>query len=173
MKKTKLTAISSICGAISVSILYLGSLAGDLDLTFAALASFVTVFAVIELSGPYPVLIYAVTSVISLLIIPQKSAALLYVLFAGFYPILKARFERRGKKRAWLFKVAVLNISLTAIILALRFVTGLSEDVYAAWYFPLLYIFANITFIIYDIALTKIITRYVIKISPKLRKFLK
>ncbi|MBO5842495.1 MAG: hypothetical protein J6R46_05805, partial [Clostridia bacterium] len=58
---------------------------GSLDLSMAALASLITVWAAEELDGSYPWLIWLVTSLLSLLLMPFNTAAWEYLLFAGLY----------------------------------------------------------------------------------------
>ena len=84
-KNTKRLAISAILSAASVAVMYIGCLT-PLDYTAIAIASIAVVFAVIELNGKYTYLIYVVTSVLSLLILPNKASALMYTMFFGFYP---------------------------------------------------------------------------------------
>ena len=92
--RTRRLAISAILAAIGVVLLYIGALIEVLDLTVVVFASFVCVLAVIEMGGVWPWLIYATVSVLSLVLLPQKAPALLFLLFGGYYPILKACFER-------------------------------------------------------------------------------
>ena len=95
-KTTLRLTLSAIICALSVVLLWLGGLIQILDLSVAVLVSMLVVFAVIELRGKYPYLIYAVTSVLSFLLLPVNSAAMTYVLFAGYYPIIKALLEKQG-----------------------------------------------------------------------------
>ena len=93
-KRTKYLTVSAMLCALSVIILSLGSLIEVLDITTAVLASLLCIYAVIEMGGAYPWLIWPVTSILALLLLPQKTPALFYALFAGFYPILKEKLEK-------------------------------------------------------------------------------
>ncbi|MBE6555672.1 MAG: hypothetical protein E7663_05535 [Ruminococcaceae bacterium] len=158
-KSTRYLAASAILCAISVILLALGALIEVLDLSMAALASLAVVFAVIEMKGKYPYLIYAVTSVLALLLLPVKTPALIYALFAGYYPIVKARCEGHLKKPlAWLVKLIVFGVGLfVAVFLSLRFF--LPSETVAAWHYWLLLIGMPV-FVLYDVALTRLITVY-------------
>ena len=142
-------------------LLAVGALFQVLDLSMAVLASLVVIFAVIELGGKYPYLIYAVTSVLSMLLVPVKTAPLAYVCFAGFYPIVKAALERRlHGGRCLLAKLAVFNVCFALIALALiKLFTALSPALWMLWLIPL----ANFVFLLYDLALTKLITAYLMR----------
>jgi hypothetical protein len=91
MKSAKRVALSAILCTLGVLFLYIGSVLEILDLTMGALASVIVIFSVIEMGGKSPYLIYAVTSVLSLLLLPNKFPAFLYFAFAGIYPILKEK----------------------------------------------------------------------------------
>ena len=166
-KKTKSIAFSAILSALSVSFLYLGSVIEVLDLSTAALTSFLVVFAVIELGGAYPYLIWACTSAISLLLLPNKLPALLYLFFAGIYPILKALFERYRPLFSWSLKMSSFFIMLFGAYLAARFVFLLPEVSYA--YDIVFVVLATLAFVLYDIAMSKIILLYLVKLRKRLR----
>ncbi len=162
IKGTRALTVSAVLCALGVILLALGSLFQVLDLTMAALASILVIFAVIELGGKYPFLIYAVTAVLSMLLVPYKTAALAYLCFAGYYPMLKALFERRlPRVWSWVLKVAVFNAGLAlALFLAFKFFTAF--EITAAWYYWLLPV-CSVVFVVYDVALTRLITAYVFK----------
>ena len=68
-------------------MLYLGSMVEVLDISMAVIASLICVFAVIEYGKGYPWLIFSVTAILSLLLLPNKFPAVVYGCFMGFYPI--------------------------------------------------------------------------------------
>lgn len=166
-EKTKKTVISAIICAFGVIVLYIGAVVDVLDLSVAALSSFGCVFAVIEFGGMYPWLVWTVTSALSLLLLPQKFPAVLYFLFAGIYPILKAKFERLHFAWAWTLKLSLFNVALflTALTVKYVFITP-DAPVSLSW---IAFALGNITFILYDIALSKIILLYIVKIRKKLK----
>ena len=101
MKKSKKVALAAILCALSVLMLLLGSILTVLDLTMVCMASLLVMLAVIEIGGGYPYLIWLVTGVLAVLLLPDKFSALLYLLFGGIYPIFKAMFERLHYIVAW------------------------------------------------------------------------
>lgn len=166
MNKTKKISIASVLSALGVIFLYIGSVVNVLDLTMAAIASILVVFAVIELGGGYPYAVYFVTALLSLLILPEKFTALLYALFAGFYPIAKAAFERLHPAVAWVLKLSLFNTGLLLLIALLSYLFHLPDtglDFTAA-----VFALANITFAVYDIALSRLITLYIVKLRKRL-----
>jgi len=185
-QKTKKMTISALLAAMGVALLFVGALIETLDLSMAALASFFCIFAVIELGGAYPWLIFAVTSVLAVVLMPFSMGGWFYLLFFGYYPILKEKFEKLPKIASWTTKILVLNIALIAsvalayflffgqsdgnLIDAFIYIFG-GEEVGA--YIALgVYVLVNLVFIIYDIALTRLISLYFFKLRPRF-KFLK
>lgn len=167
-RRTKYLTVSAMLSALGVVILSLGALVDVLDITTAVVASFLIIYAVIEMGGAYPWLIWLVTSCLSLLLLPQKTPALFYALFAGFYPILKEKLERLRDLIAYPLKLLVFHLSLGGIVVTVRlFFPSLLESG-AAWWMPLLLYFAALLcFLIYDLALTRLISYYLIKLQRR------
>ena len=67
IKGTRALTVSAVLCALGVILLAFGALFQVLDLTMAVVASILVIFAVIELGGKYPYLIYAVTALLSVL----------------------------------------------------------------------------------------------------------
>ncbi len=168
MKKTKRIAVGAILSALGVVILLLGSIISVLDLTSVALASLLIIIAVIEVGGAYPYLIWLVTAALALIIVPDKFGALLYLLFGGVYPIFKAMFERLHYAVSWVLKLSFFNLSLTLFILLCNYIFKL-PDTSMGYTIPV-YALCNLTFILYDIAVTKLITFYLIKFRKIISK---
>ena len=118
-KRTKHLTVSAMLSALSVIILALGSVMEVLDITTAVAASLLCIYAVIEIGGAYPWGIWIVTSILSLLLLPVKTPAIFYALFAGFYPILKEKLEKLKRPISYPLKLVVFHLSLGAIVLLL------------------------------------------------------
>ena len=155
-------AISAILSALGVLLLYLGSVIEVLDLSTGALASLIVILAVIEMNGRWPWLIYGVTSVLSLIILPNKFIALLYLLFCGVYPIAKAAFERLNYIISWILKFSMFNTALLITIFATKHILHIPDS--GMDYSWLVFGVGNLTFLLYDIAVTNLITVYLIKL---------
>lgn len=166
MKKTRKIAIAAILSALSVVILLLGSIITVLDMTAVALASLLIMLAVIEIGGAYPYLIWLVSGVLSLLLLPDKFGAVLYFVFGGIYPIFKAMFERLHCIVAWVLKFSCFNVMLIIMIIVTNFVLGL-PDTGLAFTLPV-FALCNFTFFVYDIATTQLVTLYLVKFRKML-----
>lgn len=166
MKRSRQIAVSAILSALGVLLLYLGSVFEILDLTTAAAASFITAFAVIEIGGTSAWLIYAVTGVLALILLPNKFIAVFYVLFAGFYPIMKEKFERLHYVVSWILKLSLFNTSLLFVVLVSKTLLHLPEDE-LGFTIPV-FALGNGAFLLYDIAMSKIITVYLVRLRSRL-----
>ncbi len=168
--RIKYITVGAMLSALGVVLLALGSLIEVLDLTTAVLASFLCIYAVIEMKGAYPWMIWLVTSFLSLLLLPQKTPAIFYAMFAGFYPIVKEKLEKLSRLAAWICKLAVFHLSLGAMILTLRIFFPTSLDMSGLWWMPLvLYLMALVCFVLLDVALSRLITFYILRLRNRFR----
>lgn len=162
----KKMVVSAVLSALGVAIMYLGSVVDVLDLTLDAAASMIIIFAFIEIGTKYAWLIYGVTAVLTLLLLPAKLPGLMYLLFIGYYPILKASFERLHFVISWILKLSLFNTAFLLIILAVNYLFKIPDTGFD--FTPLLIIFGNITFVLYDFASSTIITLYLVKLRRRL-----
>ncbi len=165
MKNTKKLAFSALMAALGVSFMYIGALLEVLDLSTAALASICVMLVLTELGMRYAWLTFAVTGVLSLIVLPTKFAAILFLGFLGFYPMAKSFFER--KFRGWkclVLKILLLNVCTALLLLMVRYV--MTE---ALWFEILTLVLANVVFVVYDVALTRLLGAYVFVWRKKLK----
>jgi len=144
--------------ALCVVLMLIGSLIEVVDLSAAALASFAIIFAVIELGGAYPTLIWLSASVIGILLLPGKLPAVYFSMFFGWYPIAKNYFERLPSVLSWAAKLVSIAVSVTAMYYIGEAVLGVGEQIEDLT--PLLIGGTCVVFVIYDIALSRIISSY-------------
>ena len=159
-RRTICLTLSALLAALGVVLMALGSLIDTLSLSVAALASFFCIYAVIEMRGAYPWMIWAVTSGLALLLLPNKEPAL-YYLFLGHFPMVKALFERLPRALSWLLKLVWFHLAGALIFSGTHFwlEPGVPLDG-RIWYWGLLYFGGLLTFVLFDIALTRMITFY-------------
>ena len=83
----------------------------------------------------------------------------------GYYPPLKAFYERKLHGiLQWVAKLLTLNAAVFVMILVVRYVAA-----EALWFEVLLLVTGNIVFVIYDIALTRLMRAYVLVWRKRLR----
>ena len=159
------TAIGSMAVALSVIIL----IPTALELFVYALPAFagmITLFCVIELNKKWATGVFAASALLSLILVPNKEAAVLYVAFFGYYPVLKSILEN-SKSRAFelIMKFICFNVSIVLSYVFLIYIFGISieqlfgEDLTKAMYL-VLPVLMNIMFFVYDLCLTRMYTVY-------------
>lgn len=180
MSQSAKTAIGGMVTALSVVLLMPTAL--DIFVyALPALAGMLTLFSVIELDKKWSAGVYIAVSLISVLLVPNKEAAVLYVAFFGYYPIMKAILESKlPKVPEYVIKFLLFNVSVIAAyavlikVLGMPFdqLMGLTEDdgFFTKYAVPVMLILGNIVFITYDIALTRIVTVYLRVWQKKFRK---
>ena len=157
--------------ALGTVILYLGSFIEVLDISVAVLASLLSAVIVIEYGGKAAWPIYGVTAILSVLLLPTKFPALMYALFFGYYPIIKENIERmRSKVVKWAIKCAIFVASTVLFVLILKLFTAELETPYGDIFMVAFVLLTALMFILYDIALTRVISYYIFRLRHRFRK---
>jgi len=167
-KKTRRLTLSALFAALTVISLYIASVwpTGLFGLVaFASLFAAATVVEAGILPGLY---VYIVSSILGVLLLPNKAAPLLYIFFFGYYPIVKSLIEHiNATILQWALKLLVFNASLTVIWF---FFKGL---IFSFGDNPpdliLLYTGGSAVFALFDYGYTKVIWLYINRVSKYTR----
>lgn len=177
MKNTYKIALGGIITALSVLLMFLTGLFPMATYALPGIAGVLLVCAVIEIGSGYAFMIYAAVSLLSIFIAPDKEAAVMYILILGYYPVVKKYIEKLNKLVIeWILKLALFNITVIAAWCIVMYVLKIPDDSMGmlGQYGPyILLALGNVTFIIYDIAITGLIGMYMQKIHPFLKKLFK
>lgn len=168
MRNTKKLTFSAVLSALAVAVMYVGSMLDVLDMSTAAIASLCVMIILTELGAKYAVMTFVCIGILSVLLVPSKTAALMFIGFLGFYPMAKRFFEEKFRGVLCLvLKFVLLNVCTVAITLFAFFVmhTPLEET----WFMILLLVLVNIVFVVYDYALTQLLRSYVFVWRKKLK----
>ncbi|MBQ3151448.1 MAG: hypothetical protein IJB86_09420 [Clostridia bacterium] len=178
MKQNIKIAVGGIMAALSLVFLFLFSVFPSATLAAPAVASILTVLAVLELNKKWAVGVFAAVSILSVLIIPSKEAAILYVVFFGYYPILKSVLESKIHKK-WLEMiiktVMFCVIMFVSYALMIRFVGIEFDEIqkYGMAAVPALLGLGAVAFIGYDYCLTLFVSEYIRKWQKRFNKLFK
>lgn len=148
-------------------------------LTYAlpAVAGVLIVFVVVEIDKKWAFGVFSAVAILAFLLVPDKEVAMMYIAFFGYYPIIKAVLEgRMPVALSWIVKVLIFNLAMVAAYLVLIYLMGISVDEiteYGIIAVPMLLGAGTVTFIAYDIALTRIITLYMIKWRKYFKRYFK
>ena len=158
-KKTRAVTLSAMLSALCVVLLFIASVFPTGQLGLVAAASLFVAAAVIEIGIGSGVSVFIISSILGMLIVPNKTAALLFVMFFGYYPVIKELSGRvRGIAIQWMIKLIVFNASLTLTFFMIKelFIAFTSRPLGMA----LLYAAGNAVFILFDYGYSKLILFY-------------
>ena len=167
-RDTRKLALSAILGALAVVLLLLSCVLPTMQLTVIAVAGILSAATLIENGVKWAALQYGAVSILSILLLPDKSSALFYTLFFGHYPIVKYLLERiHNPILCWCAKLAAGNLCLGVMILLLRAFFPEWQMEYELWIIILL---CEAVFVLFDLALSRLLGYYQFRIRPKLMR---
>lgn len=175
MKNTKKITLCGMVAAVSVAIM-LASYFPYLTYAIPALAGLFMMVPLIECGVSWAFGTYIVSAVI-VFITGEAEAKILYVLFLGYYPILKSLIEKINKHAIeWALKLICFNAAAVAFYYVSTVVFGISFDDFGQWgkYGALLFLaLCNVVFILYDIGISRIASYYMFTLHDKVKKLMK
>ncbi len=166
---TKRLTVCAMLAALGVVLLWIGSILEVAEISMAVVASLLCVIAVIEYGSASAWLVFAVTSVLSLILLPNKGVAATYVLFFGYYPIIKEKLERHSRVRRWVEKELIFHVALVAIFAVWRFVLFPTASKMPFVMALVMIALFEAAFVLYDVALTRLISYYLFRLRKRFR----
>ena len=159
MKSNKL-AIGGISVALSLVILYLTNIIPINTLAILTIASSVIPISLIKTDIKTSIMVYIVTSVCSFMFLPI-TYSIMYIFLFGVYGIIKSFIERlHNTPIEIILKLVYFNIILIIGYFVLPSLLGnIKISLFIA------FISSNIVFLIYDYALTIVITYFITKFN--------
>lgn len=158
-------ALGGIFSALAVVAMLISYIVPTATYACPALAGIMLIPIVVEIGKSWAVCAYAAVSLLSFFLIADKEMAVCFVAFFGFYPIIKAVFEQHLRPfLCWVCKIAAFSVSMTAVFFLSIYLLGVPKDsftlfgVYLPW---VLLIIGILVFVIYDIAVTRVIGAYI------------
>jgi len=174
-EKTYKIAFGGIVSAAAVVIMFLGSVIPFATISVPAIASVCVLLFVAEFGKASALGVYFVTAVLSFLVAPDKEMALLFFCFFGFYPVVKSVIEQKFHKGilGWVIKFLIFNLCIVSLYIVITkiFVIPAVQAEFremTRWFVAGLLALSNITFFVFDIALTRLVSAYIFAVRPKL-----
>ena len=175
MKNSKKIALTGMLCALAAVFMMLGGTIPLATFCCPALAGLMLVPIFVECGERLSWCAYAAIAALSLMLCPDKEAALLFV-FLGYYPILRWRLEqiRTGILRV-AAKLGIFNIAVGLACMVLIFLLRMDRIMqeYREMGFILIaacLVLGNITLLLYDRMLSVMTALYVYKLRGKLMK---
>lgn len=174
MKNAFKISFGGIVSAISLMLMLLTGLIPVGTYAFPCFSGMLLVALVIEFGEKWSYLAYIAVSLLSFFIAGDKEAVLYFVMFFGFYPILKSSLEKINSKLIqYILKYCVFNICIIIAFFIGKFVFMIPDEEFTLFgvYMPLLFlIIANIFFVFYDRCVSIAVYYYINKIRNKVFK---
>ena len=175
MKSTKKITLCGLVAAISVVIM-LTSYFPYLTYAIPALAGLFMMIPLIECGVSWAIGTYAASAVI-IFITGEMESKILYVMFLGYYPILKSIIERINKQFIeWVLKLLCFNVATIAFYYVSSKLFAVSFDDFGEWgkYGALIFLaLCNVVFVLYDIGISRMAAYYMFALHEKVKKIIK
>ena len=175
MKKSRKMALTGMLCALAVVIMMLGGVIPLATFCCPALAGLMLVPVFVECGEKLSWCAYAAIAVLSLILCPDKEAALLFA-FIGYYPILRWRLDQlrsrliRVVAKLGVFNLAVLAMyALSILVLQMDQILREYQEMGLALTIACLLI-GNITLLLYDRLIAVMTALYVNRLRGRLMK---
>ena len=175
MKNSKVIAYSGVATALSVVMLFLGSIFWVLGYTMPLVASLVMIILLDSISQKSALLTFVSTSVISFILLNDKECVLLYVLFFGYYPLIRDKInDIKPIFLSYLLKFVSFNAAMVLTQILCVYVFGIPfDDMLGKWGIVVFALCLNLVFVVFDKLYTLLLRLYRIKLKKKVEKYIK
>ncbi|MFQ9064323.1 MAG: hypothetical protein ACLR5R_04105 [Eubacterium sp.] len=175
MKNSKVIAYSGVATALSVVMLFLGSIFWVLGYTMSLVASLVMIILLDSISQKSALLTFVSTSIISFILLNDKECVLLYILFFGYYPLIRDKInDIKPKFLSYLLKFITFNAAMVLTQVLCVYVFGIPfDDMLGKWGIVLFVLCLNLVFVVFDKLYTLLLKLYRIKLKKKVEKYIK
>lgn len=181
MKNRKLlsfkVALGGVIAALSLLLMLVAGVTTSLVYAIPMITGAFLMVLVIEFGSGFAWLEYLAISIISMLLLGNKEAAIMYVAFFGYYPIIKSFIEKHTRKvLGWVVKYAIFNVSMVVsyfVVSKIFMITFDDLDGFGKYAMPGLLLAGNVLFVLYDIMLTRLVTIYIYRWQKYIKRVFK
>lgn len=178
---SKLSFNIAYCGitvALAVGFMFM-SLIPSMTYVLPAVSGIILWTINSQINRKWALIAYVAASVLSILIIPEKEAQIYFIMFFGYYPIIRDLINKvRLKPLVWIIKYALFNAAIfiafkiTCLIINIEQILSGLED-FGDYALLALWIMANIAFLCYDICINSLMYAFDRWVKPKLNRRVK
>lgn len=159
-------ALGGICTALCLAAMFCSGFLPMLDYTIPAITGFIMVIVAVETSMKEAVITYCAVSFLSFFITPNKEATLLFVMFMGYYPILKIHLDKmKNKVFSWIIRLGIFNGAVILFFFIFQYIFTNGDmleglEMFGRFAPLILLMLANVVFLLYDYALGLLTSLY-------------
>lgn len=177
-KRSFQIALGGIICALSLVVLMMTGFIPFATYSLPCIAGLLLVIIVVECGAKWAWICYAATALLALIVTPDREAAIMYIALFGYYPMVKQLLERRfshSRGLEWSCKLLLFNAAVITAYWAAIHLLGmgyLMEELGEFGKYSLLATLAlgNVVFVLYDIAMTRLLSFYLFFLRKKLFK---
>lgn len=177
-RKSWAMAYCGMAAALCVALMLLGAVVPVLMFIAPAVASLLIATVCMECGMKMALTAYSAVSLLSLLFVPDKEVALVFVFLLGYYPLVKPKLESiRPKLLRGMCKLLLCNgavLAMYGLVLLLVPAGSISQELRTTALAVSLATLAmgNVAFLLYDRAIHNLLQLYRLVWQPKLHKML-
>ena len=169
-------ALGGIVSALCLVTMFLAGVLPALYLLLPGIAGILLMIIAVEVNTPWAFLTYIAVSLLSMFITFDKEAALIFIMFFGHYPILRAYIQKISLKLfRCTIKLAIFNVCIIGYFYVTVYLFGMKDmleqldDLGRYGSYIMLFI-TNLLFLVYDLDLDFMLNLYRKKLMPRFRK---
>ncbi len=170
-------SFASVLTALTIVCLYGSTLLPTGKIALLALTSLCVLVTQAECGTRYSLIQYVASALIGLLLVPTKFQIILFIVFIGYYPIVKSYIERLNKLwLEWVVKIFYFNAMLIVLYFIvkyflLRYVSFGPIFDYVLSHLVIVVAILELVFIFYDYLLSLMASYYNNVIKKKMQNF--
>lgn len=169
MKKSAQVALGGLTAAICLLLMFMTGLVPLSSYFLPSLAGLVLIGVNRESGVKTALLVYGVSSLLGLMIVPDREAILLFIFLLGYYPLLRPYLQRLPRFLSFFCKLLLLNAVVLLMYLILKYIF-LIPDMKPVFQIGALFflLLVNVTFVMYDFLIAQLSVLYETWFRPKI-----
>ncbi len=173
MKKSTQVAIGGLSAAVCLLMMFMTGLVPFSSYVFPAMAGMVLIAVCTENGTKTALLVFAATSILALLIVPDRQSVMLFIMLLGYYPMLKPKLEKLPFLLSYALKFLLFNAVIIAFYYVMLYIFGV-PDMLEGWgdfgkYTAYVVLgMVNFTFFMYDFLLSQVLYLYIHRFRTKI-----
>ena len=175
MKTAKTAAFAGVLTALSVVLLFVGVIITPLAYVLPIATGLLMILLIESVSVKSAVLTYFSTSFLSFILFGGKETVLFYVMFFGYYPILRLSLSKiKFKPLRFIIKLLIFNAAMAGVQLVLIYVFGIPFDnMFGKMGIALFFAALNLIFVLYDFTFDMLVMIYNKRLKRKISRIIK
>lgn len=159
-------ALGGVLASVCILMMFMTAVFPVLNYVLPVFAGTLIAVAAIEISTSWGFATFAAVAVLSVFVTPDKEAAILFIMFFGYYPVLKFHIDKiKAGIIRWVIKIAVFNVAIITAYYIIIYITGAVDffeefDFLGQYAVEIVLAIGNVFFILYNYTVSSIVTCY-------------